>query len=188
MLSKKLMQLVLAVLLLPALAFAQSTTSSLSGTVKTNTGETLVGATVTATHEPTGTIYRVQSRTSGRFDISNMNPGGPYTVEVTFVNFANEKRSDIYLSLGESFKIDFAMANKANNLGNVQVNAVKKTTEVSGKGGTETLIDREKMTNLPTVGRNLQDFLRAVPQARITTSEGGVSIAGAKQSLQCILC
>jgi hypothetical protein len=178
MLSKKLMQLVLAVLLLPALAFAQSTTSSLSGTVKTNTGETLVGATVTATHEPTGTIYRVQSRTSGRFDISNMNPGGPYTVEVTFVNFANEKRSDIYLSLGESFKIDFAMANKANNLGNVQVNAVKKTTEVSGKGGTETLIDREKMTNLPTVGRNLQDFLRAVPQARITTSEGGVSIAG----------
>jgi hypothetical protein len=50
------------------------------------------------------------------------------------------------------------MVNKANNLGNVQVNAVKKTTEVSGKGGTETLIDREKMTNLPTVGRNLQDF------------------------------
>ncbi len=178
MLSKKLMQFVLAVLLLPAFALAQNTTSSLSGTVKTNTGEALVGATVTATHEPTGTVYRVQSRTSGRFDISNMNPGGPYSVEVSFVNFANEKKGDIYLSLGESFKIDFALSNKANNLGNVQVSATKKTTEVSGKGGTETLIDREKMTNLPTVGRNLQDFLRAVPQARITTSEGGVSIAG----------
>lgn len=157
---------------------AQNTTSSISGTVKTNTGENLIGATITATHDPTGTIYRVQSRTRGRFDISNMNPGGPYTIEVSFVNFANEKRTDIYLSLGESFKIDFALANKANNLGNVQVNAIQKTTEVSGKGGTETTIDREKMTNLPTVGRNLQDFLRAVPQARITNSEGGVSIAG----------
>lgn len=65
----------------------------MSGTVKTNTGEVLVGATVTATHEPTGTVYRVQSRTGGRFDINNMNPGGPYSVEISFVNFANEKKN-----------------------------------------------------------------------------------------------
>ena len=178
MLRKKLMQLVLAVLFLPAFAVAQTTTSGLSGTVKTNTGEALVGATVTATHVPTGSVYKVQSRIGGRFDISNMNPGGPYSVEVSFVNFTIEKKTDIYLSLGESFKIDFALVSKAENLKDVTVTATKKTTEISGKGGTETLIDREKMTNIPTVGRNLQDFLRAVPQARITSSEGGVSIAG----------
>lgn len=178
MLSKRLLQFVIAVLLLPVLTLAQSTTSSLSGTVKTNTGEILVGATVTATHEPTGTVYRVQSRTGGRFNISNMNPGGPYSVEVSFVNYANEKRTEIYLSLGESFKLDFAVAPKANNLGEVTVTALRRTTEASGKGGAETLIGRDKMANLPTVGRNIYDYLRAVPQAKLGATEGAVSIAG----------
>lgn len=172
------MQFVIAVLLVPTLTLAQNTTSSMSGTVKTTTGEILVGATVTATHEPTGTVYRVQSRTGGRFDINNMNPGGPYTVEVSFVNFANEKKTEIYLSLGESFKLDFAMANKAGNLGEVTVSATRRTTEASGKGGAETLIGRDKMANLPTVGRNIYDYLRAVPQAKLGSSEGAVTIAG----------
>ncbi len=178
MLSKKLVQFVLAVLLLPAFALAQNTTSSLSGTVKTNTGEVLVGATVTATHEPTGTVYRVQSRIGGRFDISNMNPGGPYNVEVSFVNFAVEKKGDIFLNLGETFKIDFALSSKATNLGNVTVTTTKKTSEISGKGGTETTISPEKMNNLPSVGRNIYDYLRAVPQAKIGAQEGAVTIAG----------
>jgi hypothetical protein len=179
MLSKKLLQFVLAVLILPAFALAQNTTSSLSGSVKTNTGEVLVGATVTATHEPTGTTYRVQSRSGGRFDISNMNPGGPYIVEVSFLNYANEKKTDLYLSLGDVLKVDFALASKVNNLGNVTVSSLRKTTETSGKGGAETTIGRDKMANLPTVGRNIYDYLRAVPQAKLVNgSEGAVSIAG----------
>jgi hypothetical protein len=179
MLSKRLLQFVFAVLLMPAFALAQNTTSSLSGSVKTNTGDVLIGATVTATHEPTGTVYRVQSRAGGRFDISNMNPGGPYSVEVSFVNYANEKKTDIYLSLGDVLKLDFALSPKATNLGNVTVSSLRKTTESSGKGGTETVIGRDKMANLPTVGRNIYDYLRAVPQAKlINGSEGAVSIAG----------
>ncbi|MFZ6022964.1 MAG: TonB-dependent receptor [Bacteroidota bacterium] len=178
MLSKRLLQFVIAVLLMPVLTLAQNTTSSMSGTVKTNTGEILVGATVTATHEPTGTVYRVQSRTGGRFDISNMNPGGPYSVEVSFVNFANEKKTEIYLSLGESYKLDVALAPKSANLGEVTVTALRRTTEASGKGGAETIIGRDKMANLPTVGRNIYDYLRAVPQAKLGAAEGAVTIAG----------
>ena len=179
MLKNKLMQFLMAVLILPAFAVAQTTTSSLSGTVKTNTGEVLVGATVTATHVPTGSVYKVQSRNGGRFDISNMNPGGPYTVEVSFVNFTIETKSDVYLSLGETFKIDFALVSKADNLKEVTVTTTKKTVEVSGKGGTETTISPEKMATLPTVGRNLTDFLRAVPQAKLSSANSeGISIAG----------
>jgi hypothetical protein len=175
---KRIIQFVLAIMLLPTITMAQSTTSGLSGSVKTNTGEVLVGATVIATHEPTGTVYKVQSRTGGRFDINNMNPGGPYSVEVSFTGFANEKKIDIYLSLGENFKVDFALASKATNIGGVTVTAVKKTTELSGKGGTETTISAEKMANLPSVGRNIYDYLRAVPQAKIGAQEGAVTIAG----------
>ncbi len=179
MLSRKILQFVLAVLLLPAIAMAQNTTSGLGGSVKTNTGEVLVGATIIATHEPTGTVYKVQSRTGGRFDINNMNPGGPYTVEVSFINFATEKKTDIYLNLGESFKVDFALASKATNIAGVTVTATKKTEEFSGKGGTSTTIGADKMNGLPSVGRNIYDYLRTVPQARlIGGNEGAVSIAG----------
>jgi hypothetical protein len=101
--SKQMLQLLavtlIPILLLPGILLAQTTTSSMSGIIKTATGEPLVGATVTATHEPTGTVYKTQTRAGGRFELSNMNPGGPYTVEVSFVNFNTEKRSDIHLSL-----------------------------------------------------------------------------------------
>lgn len=180
MLSRKLLQLLL-VFLLPALTMAQTTTSSMSGSVKTDTGEPLVGATIKVTHEPTGSVYTVQSRSGGRFDISNMNPGGPYTVEISFLNFAIEKKTDIYLNLGENFKVDMALSPKANDLGNVVVTGAKKTIEISGKGGTETTIGRDKIENLPSVGRNLQDFLRFTPQAKLSGVNGnltGISIAG----------
>ncbi|HYE53386.1 MAG TPA: carboxypeptidase-like regulatory domain-containing protein, partial [Chitinophagaceae bacterium] len=92
MLIKKIARLhaIMPVFLFVMLAFpfvmqAQVTTSSMSGTVKTSKGEALVGATVTATHVPTGTVYRVTTRSGGLFNIYNMAPGGPYSVAITFV-------------------------------------------------------------------------------------------------------
>jgi hypothetical protein len=155
MLSKRIMQFVVAVLLLPAFSLAQTTTSSMAGSVKTNTGEALVGATVTVTHEPTGTVYRVQSRTGGRFDISNMNPGGPYSVQVSFVNYAVDKKTDIFLNLGDSYKVDVVLFPVSANLGNVTVSGTRKASDISSKGGSETVIGRDKMANLPSVGRNI---------------------------------
>lgn len=182
MLKQKLLQLAVAILMLPAIVVAQNTTSTVSGTVKTNTGEPLIGATIIATHEPTGTQYKVQSRSGGFFNISNMNPGGPYNVQVTFVNFQQGKRSDIYLGLGETYKISFTLDTKAEDLGEVTVQtSSKKRTDFSSKGGSETFITKEKMENLPTVGRNLQDYLRFVPQAKIASADGnlaGVSFGG----------
>jgi hypothetical protein len=51
MLSKKLLQFTIAMLLLPALTFAQNTTGSISGSVKADNGEVLVGATISVLQE-----------------------------------------------------------------------------------------------------------------------------------------
>lgn len=180
MLSKKILQLLavvlIPILLVPGISLAQVTTSSMSGVIKTVTGEVLVGATVTATHEPTGVVYKTQTRAGGRFELTNMNPGGPYTVEVSFVNFTTYKRADIYLSLGEAYKLDANLADKANELTAVQVTSTRQA-DASGRGGTEISIGRDKMANLPSVGRNISDYLRFVPQVKIT-GDGGIAIAG----------
>jgi len=179
MLRRKLFLALSVLFLIPFIAQSQITTSSMGGLVKTNTGEPLVGATVKATHEPTGTVYKVQTRTGGRFDIANMNNGGPYTVEVTFLNYTVEKKTDVYLSLGESFKVDFTLFPKTADLGTVTVTGTTRANEISGKGGASSTIGRDKIDQLPSVGRNIYDYLRAVPQARlIPGNEGAVTIAG----------
>jgi len=181
---RKLMQL-LAVVLVPLFAFSQTTTSGISGFVKASNGEPLVGATVVATHVPTGSTYRTTSRAGGRFDIGNMDPGGPYTVKVSFVNFEAEEKKELFLNLGESLKLDYVLFSKTENLANVTVTGTTaaRKQDFGSKGGMETSIGRDKMENLPTVGRNLSDFLRAVPQAKLTSSEGGIAIAGQNNRL-----
>ncbi len=158
---------------------AQVTTSSINGVVKTGTGEPLFGATVKATHEPTGSVYTTQTRKSGDYTINNMNPGGPYTIEVSFVGLKTEKRSNLFINLGETFRTDISISDKPIDLAAVTVTGTRRNLEASGKGGTETIIDRDKMANLPTVGRNLNDYLRAIPQAKLSSANGeGLTIAG----------
>ncbi|HAI85092.1 MAG TPA: TonB-dependent receptor, partial [Chitinophagaceae bacterium] len=182
MLSKRILSILAMVLLVPTLLLAQNTTSGMRGLVKIAGGQPLVGATVTVTHEPTGTVYKTQTRTGGTYVLNNMNPGGPYTIVVTFVNYGTETLNEVYVGLGEVATIDVNLKEKGNDLGNVVVTTIQnKKGDFSGKGGAETTIGKEKLDNLPSVGRNLQDFLRFVPQAKISGSDGnlaGISFGG----------
>lgn len=168
--------LVIAVVfVIPFTISAQETNSSIGGIVKSGGGEPLVGATITATHIPTGTVYRVVARAGGRYDINNMTPGGPYLIVATFVSYQDEKREDVYLTLGEKGRFDFALVDKSGTLTELVLTTRRASNQ--GKGGTETGISLDKITNIPTVSRSLSDYLRYTPQAKIT-GDGGVSIAG----------
>ena len=181
MLSKKLLHFTIAMLLLPVLTFAQNTTGSISGSVKADNGEVLVGATISVLHIPTGTVYNAQTRKTGLFDVSNVQPGGPYAVTVSYVNYLSEKREDIYVALGDAVRLDVILSSKIDKLKDVSVSTSKRGSDLAVRGGTQTIIGRDKLDNLPTVGRNVQDFLRFTPTAKFVGSNGdlaGVSIAG----------
>jgi hypothetical protein len=105
MLKRILFLFALAFMASPFL-FAQITTSSVVGVVKSTSDEALVGASIVATHEPSGTKYSTTSRSGGVFSIPNMRVGGPYTIEVTFVGYDKEKYDDVYLKLAESFTLE----------------------------------------------------------------------------------
>ena len=71
----------LTIIALMMLAFttsimAQITTSGINGKV-TSQGDEVIGASVTATHQPSGTVYRAVTNVHGRFNIPGMRPGGP---------------------------------------------------------------------------------------------------------------
>jgi len=181
MLSKKLLHFAVAMLLLPVLTFAQNTTGNISGSVKADNGEVLVGATISVLHVPTGSVYNAQSRKSGLFDLSNLQPGGPYVITISYVNYQTEKKEDIYVALGDVVRVDVVLSSKIDKLKDVTVSTTKRGSDLSVRGGTQTIIGRDKLDNLPTVGRNIQDFLRFSPTAKFVGGNGdlaGVSIAG----------
>src|SRR5690606_27642448 len=155
---------------------AQVTTSNMSGVVKSSAGEGLAGASVSVVHQPTGTVTNTITRTGGRFDIPNLSPGGPYTITISYVGFENSVTENVYLSLGETRQHDVTLNNKATELTGVVLSGSRRPV-LESKGGAETTVGRDKLANLPTVGRNVSDYLRFVPQAKIT-GDGGVSLAG----------
>lgn len=167
---------ILLVLLSPFFVKAQVTTSNITGTVTSTDNAKLQGATVTATHVPTGTVYKTMVSDKGDYGLFNLRSGGPYTVKVDYVGYTSSEKNDVYLSLGEYLNLDFKLSQQSTTLNDVVVSAYSNQ-KTGAAGGDETNIGRDKMANLPTVGRNMSDYLRYVPQAKVT-ADGGISIAG----------
>ena len=97
--QKRLHLLVALLAFMVSTAMAQITTSSVSGKITAN-GEDVIGATIKAVHQPSGTVYRAVTNIDGRYSIQGMRPGGPYVLEVTYVGYKNKQVKGISLSLG----------------------------------------------------------------------------------------
>jgi hypothetical protein len=147
-----------------AVSFAQTTTSSIKGIVKSSANELLPGATVLAIHTPSGTKYSSMSNEDGRFNILNMRIGGPYKIVISFVGYQNQEYNDVYLDLGKVFSLDVDLASESQALEEVKVVSKNKVFQ-SGRTGAETTIGRRELTALPTISRSAEDFTRLEPTA-----------------------
>ncbi|MGI4736978.1 MAG: TonB-dependent receptor domain-containing protein [Janthinobacterium lividum] len=148
-------------LLLARLASAQVTTSSLSGKVISDKNEELIGVTVVATNVPTGTKRGTATEVDGRFSIPNLAPGGPYTVLVTYVGYKEQVINNVYLTLGNTTRLNFTMAAEAQALNEVVITGNTQAT----KTGAGTNVGREALQQLPTISRSIQDFTRLDPRS-----------------------
>ncbi|GAA4309396.1 TonB-dependent receptor [Compostibacter hankyongensis] len=162
-------------------ASAQVTTSAINGRVTGGDGSGLPGATVVAVHGPTGTRYGTVTDASGFYNLPNMNVGGPYTLNVTFLGYNEYKEEGINLTLGQTSRFNVKLTEKSATLGEVEVRADRNNLFDGNHTGVSTTLSRQQLEALPTVGRNYTDFVRMTPQAQITKDGGGnpgVSIAG----------
>lgn len=144
---------------------AQVTTSALNGKVKDAQGEALPGATVKATHVPTGTVYGTTTQAAGHYTIPNMRVGGPYTVEVTYIGYAPQIYNDIFLQLGVTRNIDVTLEAGSQQLQEISVTGNRSGIINPNNSGTAVSISRTQIENLPTVTRSVQDFARLSAQA-----------------------
>ncbi|WP_246000378.1 TonB-dependent receptor [Pontibacter diazotrophicus] len=157
--------LILVMILTAQHSWAQVTTSSINGSVQGVTGEPLIGATVRATHQPSGTNYGTTTNTEGRFNIPNARIGGPYQIEVSYLGFAPKTYNGIDLKLGQPYILNATLAEAGTELQEVVVNADRTSVFNSSKTGAATNISTRQLETLPTISRSIQDFTRTTPQA-----------------------
>jgi hypothetical protein len=146
-------------------SLAQVTSSAISGVVTDQKGEGLPGATVVAVHTPTGTKYGTLSDVNGRYSLPSIKVGGPYSVTISYVGFKNQEKTGIFAGLGSSILVNFKLSEDGNLLEEVTVTATKSDVFNATKTGTATNISREALTQLPTIRREINDFIRLTPQA-----------------------
>ncbi len=159
---------------LPALA--QNTTSAVSGRVVGADGQPVAGATVTITHQPSGTTVTATTDTQGRYAARGLRAGGPYTI--TFQRGSDvDRRADINLALAETLQLDG------------QLGAAAQTVTVTGRLANErfnrgnmgagTNIGQRELNAFASIQRNLQDYARTDPRLSQTDKERGeISAAG----------
>lgn len=147
-------------LALAPFGLAQGVVSSgITGFVKDNTGKPVAGATVTATHVPTGTSYSATSSDSGRYNFRGLIAGGPYTVAVNAANFKPAQSTDVTTSLGTDIDLNFTVEPAV-------VVMEKFTVKDSATGldsnatGAASLLDAARLLLQPTAQRSFADMAR----------------------------
>ena len=156
---------------------AQVTTSSISGKITDSNKGTLPGATVVATHTPSGSQYYAVADANGTYRLLNIRPGGPYTIEVRMVGFQTVKQEGITANLGETKILNVRLNEEAIGLGEVAVVAEALSNGMdSDRAGATTAISSEQINTLPTISRSLNDILALTPQAAATSN--GLAIGG----------
>ena len=175
----KISFLSLMMAILTATSYGQGTTSaSLNGKIEDDGGEALIGATVIALHQPTGTEYGAVTNIDGYFYFPNIRVGGPYKVTATYVGFETKVVENITLKLGEKRNLFFSLAEEASQLNEVVITAGTNDLINSGRTGAATNVNAEIINTNPSISRSIEDFIRLTPQAATGVGNGGISIAG----------
>ena len=155
-------------------AYAQVTTSALSGRVVDQNGEPVVGAAVLAQHEPSGTIYGAVTNAEGRYSIQGMRTGGPYKVDFSCLGYTDATYTGVILQLAETYSLNAKIAESTEMLeGTVVVASPTSKFAAQERTGAVTNISNDQILSLPTVNRNITDVTRLSPYGG-----NGMSFAG----------
>jgi hypothetical protein len=154
-------------------ANAQTTKSSMSGKVVTETGEIVKGASVILRQINTGTVYGCVTNSSGLYFMPDLNPGGPYVLEISNVGYRAYQYSGLYIRLDEPLIFNITLQAYIISLPELQVKSLGIQQLVSEKRGPMFHVGQRELDLLPTIRRGIGDFLRLNPQAFGAAVAGG---------------
>jgi hypothetical protein len=146
----------IVLLLATTAAWAQLATAELNGRVTDTSGAVLPGATVTVTQTATGVERTVVTDETGSYVISNL-PTGPYRLEVSLQGFRSYVQTGLVLQVGATPTVNAAL-----EIGSIEesvtVEAAAPIVDVRS-AGISTVVENERIVELPLQGRQVTDLL-----------------------------
>ncbi|MEE8436702.1 MAG: TonB-dependent receptor, partial [Candidatus Neomarinimicrobiota bacterium] len=149
------------------------TTGGLRGIVTSEQGNEMVGANVVVKHEPSGISYGTTVRDGGIYTIINMKVGGPYSVTVSFIGYADQTVSGVIIDLAAITKVDFNLTEQALEMAGVDVLGETDDVLNGDRTGAATFIGSDLLATMPSIKRSTRDLTRLDPR-----SDGNFSFAG----------
>ena len=163
-------------------AFAQGTTSRLTGVVQDKNGASVAGATVTITNDGTGSSLTAETSDSGTYTFDLIQVAS-YTVTVEKQGFKKFVSSHNMVNVNQPTTVNASLeVGDVNEV--VQVTAAQETVQTSTSGNIGTTIEQRELTDLPIVttrGRNPLDLLNVQPGVVFGgNTGGGVNVHGSR--------
>ena len=164
--------LIFGVLCWAGVAGAQTTTGTLRGTVKDQSGGPLPGVTVEAVNDDSGSSRTAITNVDGFFNISV--PPGNYTVKASLENVGAETKKVVVL-LGQTQGLDFVLSLRTSQ--EVTVTAQAPVVETK-QSEVATNVTELQLKALPQDNRNFLNFANLAPGVRTSTDENNKEVLG----------
>jgi hypothetical protein len=174
--------------LVPRLAAQSRTTSAVRGTVirGDSIGEVIPDVNITIRHQETGAERSVATNQRGRFLMPLLPPGGPYTITAFLLGYGEQTRENIYLIVGETLTLDFALQEEALEVEGINVEVERTDVFNPTQVGPATRLDEVTVEAVPILSRDFMDLAVLSPMVK-KTSDGGFSVAGQNTRYNSIL-
>jgi hypothetical protein len=163
MLTKSFLRLVLAgalaLGLVSASLHAQVVSTGVTGLVRDTGGNPIVGATVTAVHLPTNATSLAVTNQVGRFTITGLPAGGPFTVTATADGFTTNAATDVQTDLGNNAEVSITMKSGAIVMEKFVATASRNDLDAGSMGAGSTL-SAQRIESQPSVSRSFADLMK----------------------------
>jgi outer membrane receptor protein involved in Fe transport len=152
------------------------TTGAIGGLVSDSSGNPVSAVQVQVVHRQTGYSSGGLTRENGRYLIPALEAGGPYSVTVRRIGFQPQTRDNVFVSLSQTTQVDFRLGQQVAQLAGVTV--VATTSDFSSsRQGVETTLSDSMLQRIPTLSRDIVDFVKISPQV-VRPLDGGPSAGG----------
>jgi len=163
-------------------AFAQTSTATLTGTVRDSTGAILPAVTVTATNSEKNASQTLVSNDAGSYVFPALLPG-IYSVSAELPGFKKFVREGITLQVNQTARIDIELTiGGVSETVQVTEAAPMVETETSSRGS---VIDQKKIVELPLNGRDYNQLallspgvLPSTPRLASVNFKGAINVNG----------
>ncbi|MBB3764055.1 outer membrane beta-barrel protein [Sphingomicrobium lutaoense] len=155
-------------MIVAAPAAAQQTTSGIQGDVRAEDGSVISGATVVVTDTRTGASSTLRTEGQGRFAASNLPTGGPYTVTVTADGYQGQTVNDLFINLSGATSLSFELTAVSGDVSSeaIIITGARASETVLAIGPGQS-IGTETLEALPTITRDIRDFIRIDPRVSL---------------------